>query len=129
MTCWALWRSSEQSSEHSTLWREQRRAEQSAFNWLKRWSGGALCTLSPVAEQTRDEGGETGPAEEEEEEGDLEARAIAEVVDETSGAGSGEVKVEPYTQEEQDHQIRWFVNDASLVQRSRINGARNGHLD
>jgi hypothetical protein len=68
-------------AEHSALWREQsreeqRRAEQSTFNWLKRWSGGALCTLSPVAEQTRDEGRETGSAEgEEEEEGDLEARS------------------------------------------------------
>jgi hypothetical protein len=40
-------------------------------------------------------GGETGSAEGEEEEGDLEAIATAEVVDETSGAGSGAVNVEP----------------------------------
>jgi hypothetical protein len=40
-------------------------------------------------------GGETGSAEGEEEEGDLEAIAIAEVVDETSGAGSGAVNVKP----------------------------------
>jgi hypothetical protein len=65
-----------ESRAESTAQRIVERAEQSTFNWLKRWSGGALCTLSPVAEQTRDEGRETGSAEgEEEEEGDLEARS------------------------------------------------------
>jgi hypothetical protein len=63
---------------------EKRRVESSTFNWLKRWSGGALCTLSPVAEQTRDEGrGDRISRRRRRRRRDLEAIAIAEVVDET----------------------------------------------